>query len=138
MENLMDPEITWMERTGFPSWAQEVLGEFEDDEEEEEGAWISDRAAKVLAAIPFGKDKAIDRFALAEKVGLPDRQARKCIEELRGHSYIILNDQDGKGYYRSYDADDIYRAFRQERSRALAILRRMKEMRRVLKGAGLV
>lgn len=136
MEQLRDhPEIEWAERTGFPSWAQEVLEDFEN---EAAGAWINDRAAKVLAAIPFHKENAIDRFALAEKVGLSDRQTRKIIEELRGHGYFILNDQDGKGYYRSYDPEEIYRAYRQERSRALAILRRMKEMRVLLKGAGLV
>ena len=31
--NLQHPEITWCERTGFPSWCQEVLGDFPEEEE---------------------------------------------------------------------------------------------------------
>lgn len=132
--NLQDPEITWAERTGFPSWAQEVLGEFDEDEDLPR---MSDRNEMVLDSIPFGKDQAITRDALAAKVGLSDRVLRKAIEEIR-RTHIILNDQDGKGYYRSYDLNEIYRAYRQERSRALAIMYRMKHMRTLLKGAGLV
>jgi biotin operon repressor len=131
MENLQHPEITWAERTGFPSWCQEVLGDFPEEEEPR----MSDRNEIVLDAIPYGKDRAVTREYLAAKTGLPDRQVRKAIEEIR-RSHIILNDQDGKGYYRSYDLDDIERFYRQERARALAVLYRMKPMRNLLRGGG--
>lgn len=132
MEQLRDhPEIAWAERTGFPSWCQEVLEDFEDEDEPH----VNDRNEIVLDAIPFGKDRAVTRKLLVAKTGLPDRAVRKAIEELR-RSFIIINDQDGKGYYRSYDLDDIERSFWQERSRGLAILRRMKLMRELLKGGG--
>jgi biotin operon repressor len=135
MENLRDhPEIEWAERTGFPSWCQEVL---EDFEEEEDLPRMSDRNEIVLDAIPFGRDRAISREDLAAKTGLPDRVVRKAIEEIR-RSHIILNDQDGKGYYRSYDLADIERNYRQERARALSILYRLKHMRTLLKGGGLI
>ena len=129
--NLQHPEITWAERTGFPSWCQEVLGDFPDEEESR----MSDRAEIVLDAIPYGKDRAVTREYLTAKTGLPDRQVRKAIEEIR-RNHIILNDQDGKGYYRSYDLDDIERFYRQERARALAVLYRMRPMRILLRGGG--
>ena len=129
--NLQHPEITWCERTGFPSWCQEVLGDFPEEEESP----LSDREEIVLDAIPFGKDRAVTREYLTAKTGLPDRQVRKAIEEIR-RSHIVLNDQDGKGYYRSYDLDDIERFYRQERARALAVLYRMRPMRILLRGGG--
>lgn len=129
--NLQHPEITWAERTGFPSWCQEVLGDFPEEEESP----LSDREEIVLDAIPFGKDRAVTREYLTAKTGLPDRQVRKAIEEIR-RNHIVLNDQDGKGYYRSYDLDDIERFYRQERARALAVLYRMRPMRVLLRGGG--
>ena len=131
--NLQDPEITWMERTGFPSWCQEVLDGFDEDEDEQDE--MPELYAKVLSLIPFGKKRAITRTGLRYKTGLGDRQVRKAIEYLRG-TYIIINDGDGEGYYRSYDLDDIERSYRQERARALSILRRLKVMRTLLKGGG--
>ena len=129
--NLQHTEISWAERTGFPSWCQEVLGDFPEEEESR----MSDRAEIVLDAIPYGKDRAVTREYLAARTGLPDRLVRKAIEEAR-RSHIILNDQDGKGYYRSYDLDDIDRFYRQERARALAVLARMRPMRVLLRGGG--
>lgn len=133
MENLRDhPEIEWAERTGFPSWCQEVLEDFDEPEEQDE---MPPMVLKVLSLIPFGKKRAITRTGLRYRTGLGDRQVRKAIEYLRG-TYIIINDGDGEGYYRSYDLDDIERSYRQERARALSILRRLKVMRTLLKGGG--
>lgn len=133
MEQLRDhQEITWAERTGFPSWCQEVLGEFE---EPEEGADLPEMQQFILAEIPFGKDKAVTRRRLCLATGLSDRQVRKAIEELR-RTYVILNDQNGEGYYRSYDLADIERNYRQERARALAVLYRLRPMRELLRGGG--
>lgn len=129
--DLQHPEITWCERTGFPSWCQEVLGDFPEEEESP----LSDREEIVLDAIPFGKENAVTREYLTAKTGLPDRQVRKAIEEIR-RNHIVLNDQDGKGYYRSYDLNDIERFYRQERARALAVLYRMRPMRVLLRGGG--
>lgn len=132
MENLQHLEIEWALRTGFPSWCQEVLGEFE---EEEDLPRMSDRNEIVLDAIPFGRDRAISRKDLAAKTGLPDRAVRKAIEEIR-RTHIVLNDQNGEGYYRSYDLGDIERNYRQERARALAVLYRLRPMRELLRGGG--
>ena len=130
---LQHPEIEWTERTGFPSWCQEVLGEFDDDPEE--GAELPPMVRFILEEIPFGKDKAVTRRHLCIASGMSDRMVRKAIEVLR-RSYVILNDQDGEGYYRSYDLSDIERSYRQERARALSILYRLQPMRVLLRGGG--
>ena len=132
--DLQDSEISWALDTGYPSWAQEMIDEFEEDDFLPR---MSERNETVLDAIPFGRDHAIRRDALAAKTGLEDRQVRKAIEEIR-RTHIILNDQDGKGYYRSYDLQDILRSYRQERARALAVLYRLRPMRDLLRGGGLV
>lgn len=90
----------------------------------------------VIDAIPFGKDNAITRQRLVELTGLPDRQIRKHIEEARAQGEIIINDGDGRGYYRSDDLDEIERQYRQDTNRAMAILIRRKFLRRRLKAAG--
>lgn len=134
MENLRDdPEIRWTLETGYPSWAQEMIEDF--GEEPEEGAEMPEMLQFILAEIPFGKDKAVTRRRLCLATGLSDRQVRKAIEELR-RTYVILNDQNGEGYYRSYDLGDIERNYRQERARALAVLYRLRPMRELLRGGG--
>lgn len=83
--------------------------------------------------IHFGKENAIDRYTLADITGLTDRQVRYAIAEARKKGKIIINTGDGKGYYQSDDIDEIEREYRKERKRALSILMRLKQMRRVLK-----
>jgi biotin operon repressor len=51
-----------------------------------------------------------------------DREARKCIEQLREKGYNIVNDGDGRGYYLASDEETLkYAAMR--RKRALAEFR---------------
>ena len=90
----------------------------------------------LIATIPFGKENAIDRFALAEKLNTTDRRARQLIEEARNAGLFILNDGDGRGYYQSTNLDEMERCYRADRARALSILKRQKKMRKVLKEAG--
>ena len=129
-----DPIIRAIEETGYPRWAQEMIEDFDEPEEEDE---LPEMYMAVLNAIGYGKQKAVTRRQLAEKTGLEDRAVRKAIQTLR-RTYIILNDQDGKGYYRSYDPQQIRRAYRTERARAISILYRLEPMRALLRGGGLL
>ena len=61
---------------------------------------------------------------------------RKLIEEARDRGELICNDGDGEGYYRSYDIGQIERQYRVDRARAMAVLKRLKTMRRMLNDAG--
>ena len=88
--------------------------------------------------IPQGKANAISRTELRFKAQLRDRVMRELIERERRTGVIILNLQDGRGYYRPApeDLDDIMRQYRQNDRRAKSILVQQKYLRRTLKEAG--
>ena len=77
-----------------------------------------------------------NRRALARKLGLSDRQTRRAIEEARAEGLIIICECNGRGYYQSRDLDEIHHQYLQDTSRAMAILKRRKPMRDLLKAAG--
>lgn len=97
---------------------------------------MDEQVQAVINAIPYGKDKAISREALATKLGVTDRKARAYIEQARRDGYFIINDQDGSGYYRSADIADLERQYWQDKTRALTLLKRSKELRKTLKFYG--
>lgn len=86
--------------------------------------------------IPFGRENAIPRRDLAEKLSMSDREMRKAIEQTRREGMFIICRPDGRGYYRSNDLGELKAQYDQDKRRALSILARMKEMRRTLKAAG--
>lgn len=86
--------------------------------------------------IPFGRENAIPRRDLAEKLSMSDREMRKAIEQTRREGMFIICRPDGRGYYRSTDLAELKAQYDQDKRRALSILARMKEMRRTLKAAG--
>lgn len=90
----------------------------------------------IVNHIPYGKENAIRRDKLCRFTGLGDRAMRKEIEAARHEGHIILNDQDGKGYYRSDDINEIERQYKQNRARARSILHENTPLRRVLRAAG--
>lgn len=65
-----------------------------------------------------------------------DRKVRKMIELARGLGFVIVNEQNGAGYYQSNDLDEIELQYRQDTARAMSILARRKELRRRLEAAG--
>lgn len=91
---------------------------------------------KIDIYIPIGKENAVSREFLRTMTGLPDRKVRQMIEASRDEGHIIINDQDGRGYYQPSDIDEIERQYWQDTRRALSILKRRKHARRILKEAG--
>lgn len=90
----------------------------------------------IVDYIGCGKTNAITRQTLSRLTGLPDRAVRQAIENARHDGYIILNDQDGRGYYITANIDDIERQYRQNERRAKSILHYQKPLRQALKAAG--
>ena len=90
----------------------------------------------VVNDIPFGRANAVKRSELCARLGLSDRKLRRLIEAARSYGFIILNCQDGHGYYQTDDIDEIERQYHQDKARAMSILARQKEIRRRLKAAG--
>ena len=93
---------------------------------------------EVKDLIGVGKNKATTLLQLQWWTELPERAIRKEIQRLRNEGYLINNDQDGKGYYYATELDEIQRQYRQDRNRFLAIAKRIKTERRVLRDAGLL
>ena len=91
---------------------------------------------KIEDFIPEGKENAITRPELARVLGMTDRAVRKEIELARDRGALICNDGDGAGYYTARDICQIERQYRTDRARALAVLKRLKTMRRMLRQAG--
>ena len=116
----------------------------ETDSREEEMSAIPDASLseapkvvlQVVSEIPLGRENAVTRKWLCEALQLSDRKVRECIEAARSYGCIIINAQDGAGYYRSDDPDDWERQYRQDTARAMSILVRRKHLRKRLKEAG--
>ena len=92
----------------------------------------------ILSLIPQGKKNAISRTELRYIAQLNDRAMRELIEQERRNGAIILNLQDGRGYYRPApdELDDVLRQYKQNDRRAMSILVQQKHLRRALKQAG--
>ncbi len=91
--------------------------------------------AQVFNMLGYGKEYATTGQQIADVTGLSVREVRAVIEQLR-REYIIINDQDGTGYYLSNQPQEAQRYYHQEYSRAISILRRLKPVREFLKANG--
>ncbi len=85
---------------------------------------------KITDFIPTGKENAITRADLVRVLNLPDRKVREMIETARKDGALILNAQDGAGYYISEDVGELKRQLKQNESRAGSVLRQNTHLRR--------
>lgn len=76
----------------------------------------------VLEFIPYGRENAIKRTTLRDLLGVTDREMRNAIAQARKETPII-NLQDGKGYYRPKDKQELSHYIFQEKARAEKILK---------------
>lgn len=98
---------------------------------------LSPESALLAMTIPFGRDKAISREALTELLHTTDRVMRRMIQRAREEGLVIINAQDGSGYFQSADVADLAAQYRQDTARAMSILKRRKHIRQILKEAGI-
>lgn len=76
----------------------------------------------ILEFIPYGRENAIKRKTLRDLIGCTDREMRNYIAQVRKETPVI-NLQDGSGYYRPKDKDELQRYIMQEKARAEKILK---------------
>jgi DNA-binding transcriptional regulator LsrR (DeoR family) len=88
--------------------------------------------------IPEGKNNAITRKQLCNLTGLSDRKVRELIEQARRKGEIIINAQDGAGYFKTDDLKEIQKQYQRNDRRAKSILVQQKYLRKRLKTAGLL
>ena len=114
-----------------------AIAEFESDSTQKFAAVeVPPNIRLVVDMIPVGKKNAITREKLARLLGTNDRTARELVRKAREYGYIIINEQDGRGYYRTDDLDMMERQYKQDTRRALSVLSRRKTLRQILKAAG--
>lgn len=82
-----------------------------------------------------GRENAVTRSELVTILNLPDRTIRRLIQEARDRGEIIINAQDGAGYYISDDIGEMKRQLAANKSRALSVLRQQKHLRRNIREA---
>lgn len=87
----------------------------------------------IVNFIPTGKENAITRADLVRVLNLPDRKVREMIETARKDGALILNAQDGAGYYISEDVGELKRQLHSNHSRAMSVLRQNTHLRRKIK-----
>lgn len=79
----------------------------------------------ILEYIPYGKEKAITGRELAGMLNMSLRDVRRAIADARKETPII-NLQDGNGYYRTDEKEELYRYILQENARAMQILKNIQ------------
>lgn len=89
----------------------------------------------IIDKIPVGHENAVTRKQLCISTGMNDRRIRKAIAEARRET-IILNMQDGNGYYIPDMEDDVDKAelkrfVKQEEHRLKSIGWSLKAARRM-------
>lgn len=82
--------------------------------------------------IPKGKENAITRKDLCKITGLSDRNVRERISQARRET-VIINLQNGNGYYQPTEAAEIEQFVRQETARLKSIGWSLKAARNALK-----
>ena len=95
-----------------------------------------DLISLVPRLIRYGHENARTRHEIVTESGYSDRFVRRIIEKARDAGWLVCNDQDGKGYYLAWTDDEVERQHKRDRSRALAVLKRLKPFRQRLKEAG--
>lgn len=94
---------------------------------------ISPSTAKLAEFIPVGRDKTVSRSDLAKRMNMSDRHMRAAVSLARREGLVIINDQNGRGYYRSEDIRDMQRQLNQTHNRALSLLAQEKYLKARIK-----
>lgn len=88
---------------------------------------------KVLKMLKTGtENRPVKRKDICKTLGITDTVMRECIKQLRPQ-YPICNKQDGKGYFIAKTKAQAQRQYKQEKSRALNILKGLKTLKKLMK-----
>lgn len=91
---------------------------------------LSDAEDAVLRAlVGHSKEDPVTRSDLKYWSGLPDREARHAIEDLRARGYWIINGEGGKGYYITFKREEMEEWLKTYTARARVISKNANAMR---------
>lgn len=86
----------------------------------------------VVEMIPTGRQNAVKGIELRQSLGISDRKLRELVSLAR-HDVCILNEQNGKGYYKPENRAEVEKWLKQEVARAKSILWSTKGAKEFLK-----
>lgn len=95
-----------------------------------------DKVETLLLYLGPGKENAISRKALGALMNLSDGRLRQIIAAARSQGHFICSLTDGGGYYLTDDIEEIYRQYKDDISRATAIMARCRKAEEFLRKAG--
>ena len=130
-EKVADALCTILQATKAQLW-----GEGKAEEMQRKSAEQKAIVELISRTVPFGRENAIKREDLARVLQVNDRQARHYIGIARLNGVIVINDQNGDGYFQTDDVKDLVQQYKQDTNRAMTILQRRKAIRDRLKTAG--
>lgn len=87
----------------------------------------------LMSIVPKGRKNAIGRTELAYLMGVSDTALRRLIAETVADGYLIVNAEDGAGYYVPETPEDVDIALRKHRSRRKKLEAKIDLMQRVRK-----
>lgn len=116
----------------FGEWRQTILPNMKPETLPER----DERVEKLISHLGAGAENAVSRSDLCRFMDTNDRQLRKLIARAEEYGYSIGNISNGRGYFLTLPDKEGYQYWKQERSRAMAILHRQRNLRRKLKEAG--
>ena len=90
---------------------------------------MTETTLKVYQILGYGKENAIERKAIADRLCVDDRTAREWIQRAKIEGVVICNEQDGKGYYLPLTTDEYKKQYKQTMSRAKSLLAQIKAIR---------
>lgn len=61
----------------------------------------------VLQYIPIGRQSPVTRLELRRLTGMSDRRIRYAIQDLQEEGHLIINHQDGRGYFLADSPEDV-------------------------------
>lgn len=129
-EKVTDALCIILQATKAQLWGEEKAEEMQRKSAEQKAI-----VELISRTVPFGRENAIKREELARVLQVNDRQARHYIGIARLNGVIVINDQNGDGYFQTDKFEDVVQEYKREKRRVLSIVERMRPLRRVLMDA---
>lgn len=96
-------------------------------------ARLTDEAVFLYNCIGKGHSEAMTAFVLSVVSGIDERTVRRHIEVLNCNGLAVCNREDGNGYYKPTEIEDIQASINLTNSRILALTRKKYGLCKALK-----
>ena len=92
--------------------------------------------AFLTCLIPFGKDNAVSRNTLKNRLNCSERELYRSIQAARLDGCLICSNKKKGGYYRPSSPEEMREYYQTARKTGVSILATLKSLRQTLKANG--